>query len=118
MRVSYCGEAKWVDFDSQGRDVLLLELSGDVTLHESSLEWLAVLAVHIEVARAITAQSRGCTPRRLGRCCPGRQGRVECLTLPVPPSPTRTSLKVGGACAAALASAMVAVGCGVVSVNW
>jgi hypothetical protein len=38
-------------------------------------------------------------------------------TLPVPPSPTSTSLKVGGACAAALASAIVAVGCGVVVVN-
>ena len=37
INVTYRGEAKWVDFDTECGDVLLLELSGQVTLDEGGL---------------------------------------------------------------------------------
>jgi hypothetical protein len=62
-----CGEAERVDLDAEGGDVFFLELSSEMALDEGSL---GVLAALMDETR-----SR--------------------FTFPVPPSPTRTSLKVG-----------------------
>jgi hypothetical protein len=52
MDVTYRGEAEWVDFDAECGDVLLLELSRQVTLDESGLliRLLALLSlIHLQV---------------------------------------------------------------------
>jgi hypothetical protein len=60
-------EAERVDLDTEGGDVFFLELASEMALDEGGLGMLATWA--------------GETRSR--------------LTFPVPPSPTRTSLKVG-----------------------
>jgi hypothetical protein len=78
--IAYRGETERVNFYSECRNVLLLELAGNVTLDEGGLEM--ALSIH---------------NAKLELCI--------AVTLPVPPSPTSTSLKVGMPDAAA--SAMV-----------
>lgn len=85
---SYGRETKRVNFDTESGDVLLLELSSQVTLDESGLLCgypvsfeLLFRSERMETMRKSTDKAR--SRRRDGR------------TLPVPPSPTRTSLKVG-----------------------
>jgi hypothetical protein len=68
------GEAERVDLDTEGGDVLLLELASEMALDEGGLRKSA----------ASMAQSRAR------------------FTFPVPPSPTRTSLKVGFCCCSAM----------------
>jgi len=42
--ITYCAESKRVDFDTKGSDILLLELSSQVTLDEGGLcELLAIV---------------------------------------------------------------------------
>ena len=108
--LTYGGETKRVDLDTESRDVLLLELSGQMALDEGGLPgddvsfalvagWLARLFVML-----LGAMRR----QKLSQYDCARSER----TFPVPPSPTSTSLKVG----MALASAMVASCCGGVCV--
>jgi hypothetical protein len=69
------GKAKGMDFNAEGGDVLLFEFTCKMTLDERSLHRTNVISLpYIKTA-------------------------YRCLTFPVPPSPTRTSLKVGGASA-------------------
>lgn len=70
-----------LDLNTESRDIPLLKLAGQVTLDEGGLREERWLVFGCSFARGV---------RRL-------------LTLPVPPSPTRTSLKVGMlACGAAI----------------
>lgn len=68
---AYRGEAERVDFDTERGNVLLLELASQMALDEGRL-WCLVSAYDAKVVSAFAL-----------------------LTLPVPPSPTSTSLKVG-----------------------
>lgn len=73
---AYGGETERVNFDSEGRNVLLLELSSQVTLNEGGLSKAQIVSFKApDVNRSCIA------------------GLLH--TFPVPPSPTRTSLKVG-----------------------
>ena len=77
--MTYGGEGERVDLNTEGCDVLLLELSGQVTLDEGGLERGDMSA---EASHGRAAKLAGAV--------------LDCLrTFPVPPSPTRTSLKVG-----------------------
>ncbi len=80
---TYGAESQGMNFDTQSRDVLLLKLSSQVALDKGGLltTWWSVMYL-----------------RKLGGCAM-LNGRER--TFPVPPSPTRTSLKVGMALAAA-----------------
>lgn len=94
-----------MDFDTESCDILLLELACQVALDESGLGWLLVTifstlrlcwaligfsdrrstsnATRVnDVAKVISTDLRAVNHRHI-------------LALPVPPSPTRTSLKVG-----------------------
>ena len=68
----YGAKPKRMDFNTQGGNVLLLELSSQMTLDESGL-----------ISRSASDSTGQNGFRRASR------------TLPVPPSPTNTSLKVG-----------------------
>ena len=68
---AYRGEAEWVDLDTERCDVLLFELASQMALDEGRLR----CPVSAYDAKVVSAAAQ--------------------LTLPVPPSPTSTSLKVG-----------------------
>lgn len=76
-----------MNLHTEGGDVLLLKLSSQMTLDERGL-----LKVSLdEFGSALSARMRALTRSAVVK------GSVVSLTLPVPPSPTKTSLKVGGA---------------------
>lgn len=101
---AYRSELKRVDFDTERGDVLLLELTSQVTLDEGGLlmKFHQLPLLHLEAC--------------LSPCvCPEQGLWCSCnlqLTFPVPPSPTRTSLNSGTV--AAMVSRAV-VYCGVKS---
>lgn len=89
---AYRREAERMDLDAESGMVLFLELSGQVALDECCLQ---------------NGPASVCGPRKAA--CLGRNGETkekmfarrgvrEALTLPVPPSPTNTNLKVGICC--------------------
>jgi hypothetical protein len=81
---TYGAEAERVNLDTEGGHVLLLEFTSQMALDEGGL------------AKTSSVSKRSTTPQSAHERwirVPG-DGSSE-LTLPVPPSPTRTSLKVG-----------------------
>lgn len=77
--LTYGGEVERVDLDTKGGNVLLLELSSQVTLDESGL----------------SKQTSQRMPYKMERYKLQQLHMHRLRTFPVPPSPTRTSLKVG-----------------------
>ena len=104
---SYGGEAKRVDFYTQSRNILLLELSGDVALDEGGLQKL--LSQHSFSIAMIQLLCLWAPPSLIASSA---KTNIQDFTFPVPPSPTSTSLKVGTSpCWGAAAWAMVALCC-------
>jgi hypothetical protein len=96
----YRGEAERVNFDTKSRHVLLLELAGQVALDEGGL----AEEKNCKVSTMPLILRRGTSPRPSpSRDCWGCRKNARMVypwemsfhTLPVPPSPTRTSLNVG-----------------------
>lgn len=90
---TYGSEAERVDLDTEGRNVLLLEFSGQMALDEGCLQGDVVsegsLLVSYEDICLSSASGGHRKPNVARRACTG------VVTFPVPPSPTSTSLKVG-----------------------
>jgi hypothetical protein len=86
-RATYGGEAERVNLNAQRGHVLLLELASQVALDEGGLEHHHV-NIQDEPISVHSATPQSPQARTLSRSS-------SQLTLPVPPSPTRTSLKVG-----------------------
>ena len=91
-----------MDLNTEGRNILLFELSSQMTLNESSLQYYQ--------------QSLGRDVRHLPRRRALQRGEdyleSRLRTFPVPPSPTSTSLKVGMLVAAsAILVVVVLLGC-------
>ena len=91
------GEAKRVNLNTEGGHVLLFEFASQMTLDEGGLDgWLSVSSRHSKIRgrERVCVRERERGTKRNGRNCKIQKGKSN-LTLPVPPSPTRTSLKVG-----------------------
>lgn len=82
---TYRAESKRVNLDTERSNVLLLELSRQMALDEGSLP-VRESQSDLDFRRRVL---QGEVPVTLSSTAPIR------LTFPVPPSPTRTSLKVG-----------------------
>jgi hypothetical protein len=79
-----------VDLNTKGRNVFLLELSGQMTLDESGLSELQSAYVLRNEPMRQTAKRSDASSE------PGSVDMASSKhTFPVPPSPTSTSLKVG-----------------------
>jgi hypothetical protein len=102
---TYGGEAQGVNLDTEGGHVLLLKLTSQVALDEGGLEvalsvllllvlplllLLPLLPVLVRLSGGARSAAR-CSEVQL-RSSGGDEWEV--LTLPVPPSPTRTSLNL------------------------
>jgi hypothetical protein len=103
-RVTYGGETEWVHLDTEGRNVLLLELAGQMTLDKGRLwgRFVSIGAIAGIMALFIRRSGGAHRPPDSAK----RDVRVH--TFPVPPSPTSTSLKVGVAASAMVVSIVVA----------